>query len=115
MRLNMPSTILEETSQFDESQQYFLSPSPEIKRTVEAKLTSTILDTTFIRLIEQDDDIESVSISQITIDSPPRRLIKCESFVDRDCSLICFDNPLCDSIIEEETIDEKSFERVNCG
>lgn len=99
----MPSVILEETSQFDESQQYFLIPSPEIKRTVKNKLTSTVLETTF----GYDAEIDyPVSISQIS--SPPKPQIECESFVDRDCSVLCFDNPLCDTIIEEEEIDQET-------
>lgn len=110
----MATNIVEESSQFDESQQYFLVPSPEIKRTIESKLTSTVLDTTF-RCLDYDYEIEPVSVSQITISSPPRRLIECETFVDRDSSVLCFENPLCDTFIEEQIVEEKTFGRVNSG
>ena len=100
----MPPAILEETSQFDESQQYFLIPSPEIKRTVKSKLTSTVIETNF----GYDDEIDyPTSISQIS--SSPKPQIECESFVDRDFSVLCFDNPLCDTIIEEELEQETTF------
>lgn len=114
--VKIPSTIIEETTQFDESLQYFLVTSPEIKRTIENKLTSTVLDTSFrFSLDDEEHEIDQVSVSQITISTPPRRIIECASFVDRDCSLLCFENPLCDSLIEEETIEEETFGRVNSG
>jgi hypothetical protein len=109
------ANIVEESSQFDESQQYFLVPSPEVKRTIENKLTSTVLDTTF-RCLDYDYEIEPVSVSQISISTPPRRLIDCETFVDRDSSVVCFENPLCDTFIEQqEVVEEKTFGRVNSG